>query len=158
MSGGILAARPRWRAVLLLAGLILMACGRAAFAQDAVQLTTGAGSMVIGSATAGSPPTPVSTATARYRVKVGNGTTKQITASINSAMPAGVTMTISLVAPPGATSAGTVTLGTTAQTVVTNVTNNSFSSNLAITYTLTATSAAGVIASSNKIVTLFVTP
>ena len=34
-------------------------------------------------------------------------------------MPAGVTMTISLVAPPGATSVGTVTLTTTPQTVVT---------------------------------------
>ena len=114
--------------------------------------------MVINSAVAGAPPTTQLTSTAQYRVKVASGTTKQIKASINSAMPAGVTMTVSLVAPSGATSVGPVTLTTTPQTVVTNVTNTSFSPNLTITYTLSATSPAGVVASSNKTVTLAVTP
>jgi hypothetical protein len=153
-----LAARPRRGAVLLIGVVVGAAVPRAVRAQDAVQFTAAPGSLVINSATAGSPPTAASTATATYQVKVKANTTKRITAAINSAMPPGVTMTIQLAAPAGATSAGSVALGTTPQTVVSNVTNKVYSPILAITYTVTATSAAGVIASSNRIVTLTVTP
>jgi hypothetical protein len=154
----ILTARLHRRAVSLFAGAFVVVNARPVVAQDAVQFQAAAGSMVINSAVAGAPPTTQLTSTAQYRVKVASGTTKQIKASINSAMPAGVTMTVSLVAPSGATSVGPVTLTTTPQTVVTNVTNTSFSPNLTITYTLSATSPAGVVASSNKTVTLAVTP
>jgi hypothetical protein len=153
----ILAAR-RWRRAALLAGIAALISGRMAGAQDQVQSTASPGSLIINAAVAGNAPTTVSTATATYRVKVASGTTKRITAALSSAMPGGVTMTIALVAPSGAASAGTVTLSTTPQTVVTNITNSSFSSNLTITYTLSATSAAGVLASSNRTVTLTVTP
>jgi hypothetical protein len=160
VSGWILAAR-RWRraaSLICIVCIVVAFAGRVAHAQDNVQFRAAPGSLIIGAAVAGSDPTGVSTSSAMYRVKVANGSTKQIMASINSAMPAGTTMTISVAAPPGATSAGTVTLTTTPQTVVTNVTNSSFSADLAITYTLSATSAAGVIASANKTVTLAVTP
>lgn len=158
MQHGILTARLHRRAVSLFAGALLVVNARLVGAQDAVQFQAAAGSMVINSAVAGAAPISQMTSTGKYRVKVASATTKQIKASINSAMPAGVTMTISLVAPAGATSAGTVTLTTTPQTVVTNVTNTAYSPNLTITYTLSATTPAGVIASSNKTVTLAVTP
>ena len=156
--GRILAARRQRRAASLLTGILVVLAGRTASAQDQVQFTAATGSLIVNAALAGSAPTTVSTATAQYRVKVASGTTKKIQASINSAMPAGVTMKIALAAPPGASSAGTITLTTTPQTVVTNVTNTSFSSNLSITYTLSATTAAGVVASATKTVTLAVTP
>jgi hypothetical protein len=154
----ILAARPSWRAAPLLAAIVALLASGTARAQDQVQFTAASGSLVVNAAVAGSGPTTVSKSNARYRVKVASGTTKQLKASLSSAMPAGVIMTISLAAPSGAVSAGTVTLTTTPQTVVTNITNTSFSSNLAITYTLSATTAAGVVASSNATVTFAVTP
>jgi hypothetical protein len=157
MNGRILAARPFRRAASL-TGILVVLAGRSVAAQDQVQFIAAPGALIIDAAVAGSAPTDVSTSTATYRVKVANGSTKQLVASINSAMPAGVTMTISVDAPPGATSVGPVTLTTTPQTVVTNITNKNFSSNLSITYTLSATSAAGVVASSTKTVTLAVTP
>jgi hypothetical protein len=156
--GGHTAARRTRRAASIAIGLLAAFPGRSARAQDAVQFTAATGSLIVSTAVAGSSPTNVSTAAAKYRVKVASGTTKKIQASINSALPAGVVMTISLAAPPGATSAGTITLTTTPQPVVTNITNTSFSSNLTITYTLSATTAAGVVAAANKTVTLAVTP
>jgi len=158
VGSGILAARRSRRAAPLLGGIVVALASRTVQGQDAVQFQAAPGSLIVNAAVAGSPPTTVSTATARYRVKVASGTTKQLKASINSAMPAGVTMQISVVAPPGGTSAGTITLTTTPQTVVTNITNTSFSANLTVTYTLSATSAAGVVASANKTVTFAVTP
>jgi hypothetical protein len=127
-------------------------------AQDAVQFRAAPGLLVINSAIAGNAPTPQSTSTAQYRVKVANGTTKQIKASISSPLPAGVTLTMTVDAPSGATSTGPVTLTTTPQTVVTNLTGNGFSSNLTVTYSLSATTAAGVVAASNTTVTLTMTP
>jgi hypothetical protein len=149
--------RHRKRAVSVLTATLLVANAGVALAQDALQFQVAPGSLVINSAVAGSAPTAKSTSTGRYRVRVASGT-RRISASINSPLPSGVTLTITLVAPSGATSVGPVTLSTTPQTVVTNVTNTSFSPNLGITYTLTATTAAGVIASANKTVTLSLTP
>jgi hypothetical protein len=158
VGGGILAARRSRRAAALVTAIFVVLARQTAGAQDQVQFMAAPGSLIVNAAVAGSAPTTVSTATAKYRVKVANGSTKQIKASINSAMPAGVTMTIALVAPPGAISAGTITLTTSPQTVVTNITNKAFSASLMVTYTLSATSAAGVVASTNKTVTLAVTP
>ena len=159
LEGMIPTARLHRRAVALFATVFVVTRSHSLVAQqDAVQFRVAAGSLVVNTAVAGSPPTSVSTSTGMYRVKVQNGSTKQIKASINSALPPGVTMTVTVVAPPGATSVGPASLTTTPQTVVTNVTNNAFSPNLTITYTLSATSPAGVVAASNKTVTLTVTP
>jgi hypothetical protein len=66
-------------------------------------------------------------------------------------MPAGVTLTITLAASRGV-SAGAVTLSTVAQNVVTGVTARMFGQ--VITYTLSATAAAGVVPLQTRIVTL----
>src|SRR5262245_59264861 len=122
-----MAARSRWRVSREIALVLVAATSKTLLGQDAIQSRTAPGSVDITSAVAGSPPTAVSNSTGEYRVKVGNGTTKNITAALNSALPPGVTMTITMVAPPGATSVGVVTLSTTPVTVVTNVSNNNFS-------------------------------
>lgn len=110
------------------------------------------GAMTVSTSTAGSAPDAVSDATSTYAITT-NESTRKITAAIDSAMPDGVTLTVSLAAPTGGTSAGAVTLGTVAGDAVTGITKLN-ESGKTITYNLSATSAAGVITSASKTVTL----
>ncbi len=120
-----------------------------------MSVTASPGSLVITTAVAGSSPTSVTEATTKYSTNLlGALGTSKITAQLSSALPAGATITITLAAQSGATSMGEVTLSTTAQDVVRNIPILSTADNLAVTYRLSATSAAGVIASSSRTVTL----
>ena len=87
---------------------------------------------------AGADPAPDTDASSTYQVTT-NETGKKITASISSAYNAGITLEASLSAVSGATSAGTVTLSTTAQDVVTGI--GLVSGTGTITYTASATAA-----------------
>jgi hypothetical protein len=117
------------------------------------------GALQVTTAVAGSQPTAVSNAATTYTVTTPNANkTYRITAQLNANMPAGVTLTLTLAAPPSATSAGAVTLTTAAQNVVTGIPKNT-NATRAITYQLTGNTSAGVIASTNRLVTLtLVTP
>ena len=115
----------------------------------------GAPSLTISSATAGSGPSAAQSAgVATYDITT-NEVNRKITAQINSAMPTGLALSITLGAPTGATSAGSVALSATAADVVTGIANVS-ESGLAITYDLTATAAAAV-QSGTRTVTLTIT-
>ena len=116
---------------------------------------TGAPSLTITTAVAGSAPTSVTDATSSWAVTT-NQTGAKITASIPAAMPTGLTLSASLAAPAGATSAGFQALGTTAVDVVTVITKLAQGS-LAVSYKLDATAAAGVVASSTRVVTYTIT-
>jgi hypothetical protein len=143
------------------AALLTLSAGRAA-AQSATQdvtlevqainqiAFTGSPSLVISTATAGSAPTSVS-ANATYALTT-NETDRKITAQLDSDTPSGVTLSAALAAPSGATSAGAVQLSTLAQDVVTAITPVN-ASGLNVTYTLTATAAAGVVPSTSRTVT-----
>lgn len=111
--------------------------------------------LVINSATAGSAPNTVSDASTTWAITT-NEASRKVTAAIDTAMPAGVTLTVNLGAPTGGTSAGAVTLGTIAADVVTGISKLNESAKT-ITYSLSATSAAGVVAAANKTVTFTVT-
>jgi hypothetical protein len=115
---------------------------------------TGSPSLVINAATAGTGLTSAS-ASGSYAITT-NGTGRKITASLDTDMPDDVTLTVSLAAPSGATSAGTVTLDNTARDVVTGITEVN-QSGLSITYGLSATVAAGVVPQGNKQVTYTIT-
>ena len=140
---------------------------QSAFAQTATQTVTfevdainqiavtGTPSLLINTATAGSAPTSVTSAGNTWAVTT-NQTGAKITASIASAMPAGLTLSANLGAPAGATSNGLVALGTTANDMVTGITKLN-ASGLALSYQLSATAAAGVITSATKIVTYTIT-
>ena len=106
----------------------------------------------ITTAAAGSAPTPRTDNTTTYTVKTTNGNPKKITATINSAMPVGTTLQIALAAVTGSVGVAPVTLSTTAQTVLTNITTTANRTG-GITYTFSATPAAGVITSTTRIVT-----
>ena len=116
---------------------------------------TGAPSLTITTAVAGSNPTSVSDATASWAVTT-NQTGAKITASIASNMPAGLTLTSALAAPAGATSAGALALSTVAVDLVTTITKLAQGS-LGVTYSLAATPAAGVVASATRVVTYTIT-
>jgi len=115
---------------------------------------TGSPSLVINTATAGSNPT-AATAAATWAVTT-NQTGAKISASMGSAMPAGLTLTANLAAPTGATSAGAQSLSTTAVDLVTGITKIAEGA-LSVTYGLSATAAAGVVASTSRTVTYTIT-
>jgi len=143
------------------AALVTLSAGRAA-AQSATQdvtlevqainqiAFTGSPSLVISTATAGSAPTSVS-ANATYAITT-NETDRKITAQLDNDTPSGLTLSAALAAPSGATSAGAVQLSTLAQDVVTGITPVN-ASGLNVTYTLSATAAAGVVPSTSRTVT-----
>ena len=81
---------------------------------------SGSPSLVVNTATAGSNPTSA-TAAATWAVTT-NQTGAKITASIGSAMPAGVTLSVNLTAPTGGSSAGAQSLTTTSVDLVTGIT------------------------------------
>lgn len=109
--------------------------------------------MKITTATAGLAPNSITNAVTTYKVKTNNATKpKKITAALNSVMPVGMTLKITLVAPAGATSDGTVTLDATARELVGNITNTVNATN-SITYVISATPAAGVVTSQTRTVT-----
>lgn len=145
---------------------MLCAIGRHAAAQSATQTLTfqvdainqiaftGNPSLVINTAAAGSNPSSV-TAAVTWAVTTNQANAK-ITASLNAALPANVTLTVDLAPATGASSAGAQSLGTTSVDLVTAVTRVAESA-LGVTYTLSATAAAGVVASTTRTVTYTIT-
>ena len=116
---------------------------------------TGAPSLTINAAVAGSAPTSVTSAANTWSVTT-NQSTAMITASIPLAMPVGLTLSANLTAPAGATSTGLTALGTVAVNVVTGITKLN-SAALGLTYQLDATAAAGVVSSATRVVTYTIT-
>jgi hypothetical protein len=152
---------------LTIGALFALSAVRTASAQTATQTVTfqvtainqiavtGTPSLVINTAAAGSAPTTVTSSGNSWSVTT-NQSGASITASIPTAMPAGLTLSANLVAPAGATSSGSTALGVTAATVVSGITKLNASA-LALTYTLDATAAAGVVTSSTRVVTYTIT-
>lgn len=94
----------------------------------------------ISTAPAGSNPVPATNSSTSYSVTTNNAGRK-ITGVISVALPTGVTLSMLLAAPTGATSAGVVALTTSPQDLVTGIGNVS-ETGLMITYILSATAAA----------------
>lgn len=122
------------------------------FEVSAINLITVTGSptLVVAQASAGGAPSSVTNNSTSYSITT-NETNKKIQASLNNLMPDNVTLQVSLATPGTGSSAGTKTLTTSPQDVVTGITPVNGSG--AISYTLTATAAAGTVASQTRIVT-----
>ena len=133
--------------------VLLICTGRAAAqAPPRIRITVDPGVLLaVSSAVPGSAPTPVVNAATQYNVRVNNAAVTKITAQLNAPMPAGVTLTIPLAPPPGATSLGPVTLDAVQRDVVVNVTN--VNATFAATYQVSATIAAGVLPPASRTVT-----
>jgi hypothetical protein len=138
--------------VLLVASALLVGGGPYAHAQT-LSVTGTPGTMTISGAIAGSQPATLTNNSTTYTVSALLILPKKVTAQINTSMPAGVTLTVLLVPPSGATSAGRVALDNIARDVVSNITNL-LPQTKTIEYQLSATVSAGVISTSTRIVTL----
>ena len=119
-------------------------------------ITSTAVTLTITTATAGSEPAPVSDATSRWAVTT-NQTGAKMSASIALAMPTGVTLSVLLAQPAGASSTTTDLSDGTSHDIVTGITKIA-APNLTVTYTLAATAAAGVITADSRVVTYTMTP
>ena len=144
-----------FKVVSVIAALLLSG-SRAAFAQT-ISVSGNPAALKITAAVAGSQPTSVSNSVTTYTVVTPNpaNRTYKITAQLNAPMPANVTLTVTLAAPAGGTSVGPVPLDMTARDVVTGI-PKSTNSTQSITYQLSATVLAGVVASTNRNVLLTV--
>jgi hypothetical protein len=152
---------------LTIGAAVALSAVRTASAQTATQTVTfqvtainqvavtGAPSLVVNTATAGNAPTSATSSGNTWSVTT-NQTGASITASIPTAMPAGLTLSANLTAPAGATSTGLTALGVTAVNVVTGITKLN-APGLALVYQLDATPAAGVVVSSTRVVTYTIT-
>jgi hypothetical protein len=158
------ALTPRGAAAVALTLLTLATPARAQTAPQTVtfqvnainQITfSGAPSLTITTAVAGSQPTPATFTTSTWAVTT-NQTAAKITASIPISMPTGLTLSVDLGAPAGATSAGFKPLDVAAVDLVTGITKL-YASGLGATYQLDATVAAGVVASATRVVTYTIT-
>ena len=107
--------------------------------------------LIINSATAGSAPTSVTANGSSYAITT-NELNQKITASIDQALPNGVTLDVTLAAPGGAASIGAVSLSTSGADVVTGISSTAASS-LPITYRLSAAPSAQMPAPAARTVT-----
>ena len=112
-------------------------------------------SLTVNAASAGSAPTAATNSATSYAITT-NEAGRKITGSINSDMPTGVTLAVALAAPSTGFSLGSQSLSTTAVDLVNSIEAVNGSA-LGISYSLSATSAAGVVPSASKTVTLTIT-
>jgi hypothetical protein len=155
-------------AFVCLPALVLLACGLVDVGNAATQTVTfqvtevnaltvsgNPAALIVSSATAGSQPTAATNALTTYAITT-NHTAEKVTGVLSAAMPANTTLSIALVAPTGGTSAGTVTLTAVAADLVTGIVPVA-ESGKTITYTFSATIAAGILSSDTRTVTLTLT-
>ena len=147
----------RWRRAVVLVALLTGAReSRAQF----ISVSGDPSPLIVSAAIAGAPPNAVSDASTTYFILLfnGAGVFSKITGQLSAAMPPGVTLAGTLAAPGGgSTSAGAVTLDVTARNMVTGI-GGFVIAVRSITYQLSATLAAGVVATQSRIVTLTVAP
>jgi hypothetical protein len=132
--------------------LLILAVGtREARAQ--VSVSGSPGQMTVSAAAAGSQPLAVTNSLTTYTVaKPPSPHSYTITAQINLAMPPNVALTMTLASAGNGSSAGAKALTTSAQNMITGITAKV--TRAAITYQLTATVLAGVVAVQSRTVTL----
>jgi hypothetical protein len=151
-------------ALVLLAGFANTASAQLATADHTVTVEvaaiseiaiTGNATLTINSATAGSDPDGVTDTSTSYAVTTNESGVK-ITAETDVDMASGVTLAVNATAPAGATSAGSKTLSTSATDVVTGLGTVS-QAGMSLGYSLSATAAAGQVASAAVTVTYTIT-
>ena len=144
------------RITVTLLAVVLLLAGWTTVAQAQFTILTVSGSptpFTVTTAIAGSQPTSI-TSNLTYFIKAKHPAGAQkIQAQLDSPMPAGTTLTLQMVASPGATSMGAVSLDATPRDIVVNIDKEN-GSTYAMTYTFSATVAAGVVPSQTRTVTL----
>jgi hypothetical protein len=111
-------------------------------AMSRVAVSGNAGPLTVNTANAGSAPTSASVGGSSYAITT-NESNQKISAAIDTPMPSGVTLAVSLGAPAGAASAGSKMLNTSSADLVTEISSVSAAA-LPIIYTLSASATAAV--------------
>ena len=111
--------------------------------------------LTVHTAIAGLAPSPATDMGTSYSLTLSQSSS--VVAQLDGPLPAGVTLRIRLVAPPGGTSAGWVNLSTGSTTLVISVPPGTYAG-LAIAYELSATLTAGVIPLSSRQISFTVVP
>lgn len=125
---------------------------------DAITVSGNTITLAIIAATGGGNPIPAVDSSTFASITTNATTARKVTASIDSNIGiAGLTLTLLMATPPGATTGGTITLSTTAQPLATGITALS-ATNLTLTYTLNATSATPPTATFTRTATLTIGP
>lgn len=145
---------PSLRTVALALALLALPAGLGA---QAMTLSGDPATLVVASAPAGEPPASASEAGTTYSLEEIGGGAMRITARLESPLPPGVALRVSLAPPPGAAGAGAVTLTAAEQDVVRRIPPGSWAG-LSITYELAAGAEAGVVALSAPLVTFTLRP
>lgn len=142
--------------VMTLCTFALLLSGWAKAAQGQVTLLSVSGSpapFTITTAVAGTEPTPITNSVTTYYVRARHPAgARKITGQLDAPMPLGTTLTVQMVASPGATSLGAVSLDATVRDLVINIDREPGTS-YGITYVFTATVAAGVVPTQIRTVT-----
>lgn len=120
-----------------------------------IGLSGGPGPLVVTYASAGTAPADAVDESTTWTVTT-NQTSRKITGVLDSDLPPGLTLRIALTPPDGGGSAGSVPLSTAPQDLVTGF-GSINSSDLGVTYTLSATTDAGVVPRDSRIVTFTIT-
>jgi hypothetical protein len=139
---------------ILYAPFIWMLLNHQALSGDTFSVSGSPAGFTVSSATAGFEPTaPTNDTSTNYNITTQNFVRK-ITGKINTPMSNGTILQIQLEAPPGATTAGLVTMTTTAADLVTAIPNKTTANALTITYAFSATVAAAQVSGATKTLTL----
>ena len=141
--------------LLLVLGLLLTGSRPATAQFTSLSVTASPATMTISTIPfAGQQPNSITDASTSYRLTSLFAGQKKLTAQLNAAMPAGVTLKATFIAAGGgSTSNGAITLDATARDMVVNI-GNVFSSTQTITYVLSAIVTAGVIPLQSRTVTI----
>lgn len=114
--------------------------------------------LIINTANAGSEPISVTDASTTYAITTNGGNnSRKITAQLDSDMPDGLTLCITLLGPTGADTPPTDVILTTTPTNVVTCINSVAQNGLTITYTLSAAATGGVVNPATKTVILIIT-
>ena len=134
--------------------LLLSGWAKAVQAQVTVLSVSGSPApFTITTAVAGSQPTPITNSVTTYYIRARHpGGAQKISARLDAPMPLGTTLTIQMVASPGATSLGPVSLDASVRDIVINI-DREPGTTYGITYVFTATIAAGVVPTQTRTVT-----
>ena len=122
-------------------------------ASNSITVSGSPATMTVSTAVAGQPPTAVTDASTTYTI-IATGTGRGVTGKLTTALPAGVTLTVTFAPCGGGTSYGPIILTTTAQDLVHGITTTGTGCTASITYQLNATAAAGSVTLQSKTVSL----
>ena len=136
----------------LSAGVALIAVVPSLSAQSNSITLTSLGTLTISVATPGGQPVSSTNNTGKYSVNAVSGRMK-VTAQLDSPLPSGVTLTITLSAPSGAVSLGATALSTSSQNVVRYIPVGDYT-NLSVNLQLSSSVTAGVVPPNTSHITL----